>query len=397
VNSLSSAQEELHDLDRPCPGRPHGTSVAHLASVTDRSRTPGHLHASGRPNAASGWSTSPNYAAPGTRDSRAPRPTALAGRYALRAELGRGGCAIVYEAHDLRLGRLVALKMIKEGARDVQANARLAREARAAAAIHHPNVCAVSDAGNLEDGRPYLVMERLHGETLTRCLHRLGRLSPEDAIDIALQLLSALDAAHAVGVVHRDVKPDNVFLVPRSGCGPLVKLLDFGMCRRAAAMLRDDATLTRAGQVVGTPEYMSPEQVSGKREFDARIDLYAVGVILYEVLSGQRAFPGKDAREVVVSVLVRSLPPLRSLRPEIPLVLDRIVARAMERDASFRYSSAAEFQGDLLEAKAALNARRLRSVQTGRHASEHPPVHHARAENEWDEPTQLLRPAQRSA
>ena len=310
----------------------------------------------------------------------------LAGRYALRTEIGRGGCAVIYEAHDLRLGRLVALKMVKTGARDAQANARLAREARAGAAIHHPNVCALSDAGYLEDGRPYLVMERLHGETLTSLLHRVGMLSPAEAIDIALQLLSALGAAHQIGVVHRDVKPDNVFLVPRSGCGPLVKLLDFGMCRRAAVQIRDDATLTRAGQVVGTPEYMSPEQVSGTRAFDSKIDLYAVGVILYEALSGHRAFPGKDAREVVVSVLVRKLAPLRSVRPEVPLILDRIVARAMERDPSFRYSHADEFQRDLLEARAAIQARRTRGIQTGRHAIE------AVAESdEWDAPTRQLR------
>jgi serine/threonine protein kinase len=327
----------------------------------------------------------------------APRATVLAGRYAVRGEIGRGGCAVIYEAHDLRLGRIVALKMVKNGARDVQANARLAREARAGAAIHHPNVCGLSDAGYLEDGRPYLVMERLHGETLTSLLHRITLLAPEHAIDIALQLLSALDAAHAIGVVHRDVKPDNVFLVPRNGCGPLVKLLDFGMCRRAAAeQVRDDATLTRAGQVVGTPEYMSPEQVSGKRNFDCRIDLYAVGVILYEVLSGQRAFPGKDAREVVVSVLVKSLPPLRSVRPEVPLVLDRIVARAMERDPSFRYSSAGEFQHDLLEAKALMQARRRTRTpqQTGRHLIDEHARHDEEDESdEWDAPTRQLRPA----
>jgi eukaryotic-like serine/threonine-protein kinase len=351
------------DLDRRCPACLSGTTIAHLLVV--------HL-----------------------RDTSGSRATVLAGRYALRSEIGRGGCAVVYEAHDLRLGRLVALKMVKHNARDVHANARLAREARAGAALHHPNVCGLSDAGYLDDGRPYIVMERLHGETLTHCLHRLRQLSPTDAIDIALQLLSALDAAHTIGIVHRDVKPDNVFLVARSGCGPLVKLLDFGMCRRAAATIRDDATLTRAGQVVGTPEYMSPEQVSGNRQFDARIDLYAVGVILYEALTGQRAFPGKDAREVVVSVLARALPPLRSVRPEVPLVLDRIVARAMERDASFRYSSAREFQGDLLEAKAALNTRRLRGLQTGRHTVGHAPQHDT---NEWDEPTRQLRPAQRSA
>src|SRR5262245_60291141 len=197
-------------------------------------------------------SVAPTSSVSGHRDTNASRATVLAGRYAVRAEIGRGGCAVIYEAHDLRLGRLVALKIVKSGARDVQANARLAREARAGAAIHHPNVCALSDAGFLEDRRPYIVMERLHGETLTACLRRVGMLSPEDALEIGLQLLSALGAAHAIGVVHRDVKPDNVFLVPRNGCGPLVKLLDFGMCRRRASQARDDQTLTRNGQVVGT-------------------------------------------------------------------------------------------------------------------------------------------------
>jgi serine/threonine-protein kinase len=312
----------------------------------------------------------------------------LAGRYALHAEIGRGGCAVVYEAQDLRLGRVVALKLVKENARDVQATARLAREARAGAAIHHPNVCGIVDAGYLEDGRPFLVMERLHGETLTRCLARIGRLSPMDAIDVALQLLSALDTTHAIGIVHRDLKPDNVFLVPRHGCGPLVKLLDFGMCRRATPTLRDDATLTRAGQVVGTPEYMSPEQVSGNRAFDARIDIYAVGVILYEALSGQRAFQGKDAREVVISVLSHSLKPLRAIRPEIPLVLDRIVARAMERDPAFRYGTALEFQADLLQAKVALQSRQdARAHQAAGRAEAEP--------DDWEQPTIQLPPRHR--
>ena len=332
----------------------------------------------------------PKHAAPTAR--LRPAEHVLAGRYALRQEIGRGGCAVVYEAHDLRLGRIVALKLVKTGARDSQAPARLAREARAGAALHHPNICALSDAGYLEDGRPYLVMERLHGETLTQLLHRIRQMTAEDAIDIALQLLSALAAAHQIGIVHRDVKPDNVFLIPRNGCGPFVKLLDFGMCRRAAPVvpqqrISDDMTLTRAGQVVGTPEYMSPEQVSGKRQFDRRIDLYAVGVILYEALTGQRAFPGKDAREVVVSVLVRQLAPLRQLRPDVPVALERIITRAMTRDANIRYQSAEEFQRDLLQARARIDADRIAAIQTGRRRISRSPVSQ---DDEWDAPTRQM-------
>jgi eukaryotic-like serine/threonine-protein kinase len=323
------------------------------------------------------------------------RPVIIAGRYELRGEIGRGGCAIIYEARDARLGRSVAVKIVKHGVTDASAHARLAREARAGAAIHHPNVCAVTDAGCLDDGRPFIVMERLHGETLTRLVQRVGVLGADDAVEVALQLLSALDAAHAIGVVHRDVKPDNVFLVPRAGCAALVKLLDFGMCRREKqAAVLDDATLTRAGQVVGTPEYMAPEQVSGKREFDARIDLYATGVILYECLSGRRAFFGDDVRQVVVSVLAKPLPPLRSIRPEVPLILDRIVARAMEREPSFRYRAAGEFQADLLEAKARLMERRYRTERSY-NSYDMDDLEDKNGGDDWELPTRELRPTAR--
>ncbi len=317
-------------------------------------------------------------------------PRVVEGRYLVHGEIGRGGCASVYDAVDSRLGRSVAIKIARPAAVDVSAAARLAREARAAAAVSHPNVCAVSDAGTLEDGRTFLVMERLHGETLTSCLMRTGSLGAEEAIDIALQLLSALDAAHRVGIVHRDVKPDNVFLVPRSGCTPTVKLLDFGLCRINAPELADDVHLTHAGQVVGTPEYMAPEQVYGSRAFDARIDVYAVGVILYEMLTGRRAFSGKDVRTVVLAVLAKPPPALRTVRPDLPLSLDRIVARAMDRERKFRYRDAAELQADLLEAKYSL-LRQSSPHLVSHHEDEHEYVELSDADlysgAEWDAPT----------
>ena len=336
-------------------------------------------------------------------------PKVVAGRYLVHGEIGRGGCAAVFDGVDSRLGRNIAIKIARPSAVDASAGARLVREARAAGAINHPNVCGVTDTGTLDDGRTYLVMERLHGETLTSCLMRTGALDAEDAIDIALQILSALDAAHAMGIVHRDVKPDNIFLVPRSGCTPTVKLLDFGLCCINSPQLADEINLTHAGQVVGTPEYMAPEQVYGSRAFDARIDVYAAGVILYEMLSGRRAFTGKDVRAVVMSVLSKPPPSLRSLRPDLPPIVERIVMRAMDRERHFRYRSAAELQKDLLEAKAAIMRRPsshhdLVPFESDEYeALETEPVGDSVTEfagaggTEWDAPTVTLRPSSRSA
>ena len=312
-------------------------------------------------------------------------PIVVANRYEIVTEIARGGCGAVYDAIDLDHGQLVALKILTSGTMDRAAAARFEREARVAGAIHHPNVCAVTDAGTLEDGSPFLVMERLYGETLRTYLARMGRLDPDEAIEIAVQMLSGLEAAHALGIVHRDMKPENVFIVHRKGSLPLVKLLDFGMCRRKATQRMDDHTLTRVGTVVGTPEYMAPEQASGLRDFDLRIDLYAVGVILYEMLTGTRAFFGADARAVLVSVLARQLPSVRALRPEVPVVLDRIVARSIERDPRARYHAAADQLHDLLNARTAL--RRQRAV----HAQARPQARVA-PKSEWEMPTQHHQP-----
>lgn len=332
-------------------------------------------------------------------------PRVVAGRYLVHDELGRGGCAAVYDGVDARLGRQVAIKISRPAAMDAAAGARLAREARAAAAIPHPNICAVCDVGTLDDGRTYLVMERLHGETLTAHLARAGHVDPQDAIDIALQLLSALDAAHHAGIVHRDVKPDNVFLVPRAGCTPAVKLLDFGLCRINARSIADDVNLTVAGQVVGTPEYMAPEQVYGTRDFDGRIDVYAAGVILYEMLSGRRAFTGKDVRAVVLAVLSKPPPPLRELRPDLPPVLDEIVSRAMDREPQYRYHTVRELQADLLDALACFTPRTSRPPPTdGAHDEPLPNIADLYSYDgadytgaEWDAPTRpSLRPSSQS-
>ncbi len=300
-------------------------------------------------------------------------PSPIRSRYELIGEVARGGCGAVFEAHDLRLGRLVAIKILQSRGFDgAAAAARFARETRVAGAIHHPNVCTVTDSGVLEDGSPFFVMERLYGETLRAYMARAGRLDAEEAIELAVQMLSGLEAAHELGIVHRDMKPENVFLVDRDAKArnlPFVKLLDFGMCRRQSAELAvgsDDHTLTRAGSVVGTPEYMAPEQASGRRNFDLRIDLYAVGVMLYETLTGKRAFTGPDPRSVLVSVLARPLRSVREIRPELPAEVDRIVARAVERDPRSRYSTSGEFQHHLLSARTTLRRQRAAGAEVRR-------------------------------
>jgi eukaryotic-like serine/threonine-protein kinase len=310
-------------------------------------------------------------------------PRVLAGRYELGAEIARGGCAVILEARDRRVGRFVAVKVPKPGSFEDSAVTRLTREAQVGAAIHHPNVCAVTDAGWLEDGSPYLVMERLYGETLGAYATRTGRIEPDLAIEIALQMLAALSAAHAMGVVHRDVKPDNVFLVARHGCVPVVKLLDFGLCCRENVSHSEEVALTRAGTVVGTPEYMAPEQASGFRKFDARIDLYAVGVVLYEALTGTRAFVAGDVATVLTSVIGKSLPPLRALRPDLPLELERTVTRAMSRDPRSRFASALDFQSALLKLRDQL--------PRGRGASEVASAGASIAQTgEWELPTRRI-------
>jgi serine/threonine-protein kinase len=177
-----------------------------------------------------------------------------------------------------------------------------------------------------------------------------------DAISIALQLLSALDAVHAAGIVHRDVKPDNIILVSRGGCDPLVKLLDFGLCRRAARRQTDEETMTCDGALVGTPEYMAPEQVLGSTSLDVRVDIYAVGVVLYEALTGDRAFFSKNVRDILDGVMTKRLRPLRQVRRDVPRTLEAAVARAMDRNPKHRHRSALELQQDLVAVREELAA-----------------------------------------
>jgi TolB-like protein/Tfp pilus assembly protein PilF len=271
--------------------------------------------------------------------------------YRIVGELGRGGMGVVYEAEDTRLGRRVALKFVPEqSTADPDSLGRFLREARAASALNHPNICTIHDIGE-HDGRPYIVMERMEGETLDRLVSR-GALPADRAIDLGIQIADALDAAHAAGFVHRDVKPANIFVTTRGQA----KILDFGLAKLVAGpdpiamgSAADTASrhvVTTPGSTVGTIAYMSPEQALGK-DLDARSDLFSFGVVLYEMVAGERAFGGTTTAAVFDAILNRApTSPLR-LHPELPDGLEAVVGRALEKDPELRYQSAADLRADL--------------------------------------------------
>jgi serine/threonine protein kinase len=279
---------------------------------------------------------------PPAADSRALHGRVIGDRYRVTELIGEGGMGEVYEAQNLAIGRMVAVKVLHpKRAQDREAISRLRHEARVAGTLGHPNICAVYDLGRLDDGSPYLVMERLHGETLAQRLEREGALSVEDLIEVILQVLSALVAAHQQGIIHRDLKPDNIFLSRREGMSPVPKLLDFGISKSEDL---EDSMAEPMGDPVGTPYYMAPEQARGERNVDLRVDLWAIGVILHECLTGQRPFEAKNYNALLVAILTAKPPSVDVLKPGIPPGLVRIVDKAMAKDPNARFQSAKELQ-----------------------------------------------------
>lgn len=258
--------------------------------------------------------------------------TSRIGPYRVVSTLGEGGMGVVYAAHDDRLGRPVALKLIHPNAQEAAARERFWREARAAARVSHPGICPIFDVGE-HDGRPYLVMELLEGEPLDARLAR-GPLPFDEAIAIALGVLDALDALHRAGLVHRDLKPSNIFLTPR---GP--RLLDFGVATRAGALEDTSTRLTLPGVVVGTPRYMAPEQVAG-REAGRHADLFAAGALLFEMLAGRPAFGGHLTVEVLHAVVHQRPPALAG--PPVVVAVDRVIQRALAKRPEDRFDTAAD-------------------------------------------------------
>ena len=269
----------------------------------------------------------------------------LDGRYRIQGVVGQGGMGTVYEADQIALSRRVAVKILhraQKGRRD--AVERFQREARAASSIGHPNICEIYDVGRLSDGRPYMVMELLHGTTLADRIDNEGALPIRDCVDIMMQVLSALVAAHDKAIIHRGHQARE--RVPRrnaSGCKPVVKILDFGIHK---ARDEDSLSLTRDGTIMGTPYYMAPEQARGEA-FDHRIDLFACGVMLYEMVTGRRPFEGDDYHALMRSILKDQPVDPRTYREEMPEELVSIVGHALEKDRTLRYPNATAFLVEL--------------------------------------------------
>jgi serine/threonine protein kinase len=279
----------------------------------------------------------------------APRllPFVLLGRYQLERVLGQGGMGIVFSAHDEKLGREVAIKLIRPehfGDRDVKN--RFEREARMVARIQHPGVVALFDSGELEDGTAFLVMERLAGFNLRALLKRSGPGTTREVARLVRQGAAALGAAHRAGIVHRDIKPENVFLV-NSETGFVVKLLDFGIAKPMSL----ERGLTQSGALVGTPHYMPPEQIQGQ-EVDSRSDLYSFATVCYEALTGRRAVKREGFANVLLEVLSTAPERVSDLLPGIPLEIDEAFARAFAKDPrqrSVTLEAWAQALGDALE------------------------------------------------
>ena len=262
--------------------------------------------------------------------------TFVDGKYRIEEPIALGGMAAVYRATQVHLGRTVAMKVLLP--RHQSESKRFYQEAKLAMSIFHPNVVRTFDRGILPDGMPYMVMELLEGVTLGEHLDEHGPLSVAQTLALGEQILSALSATHALGIVHRDLKPDNVFLEGglRDGAAPEAKLLDFGISRA----LRASARMTLSGITLGTPEYLSPEQARGERDVDHRTDLWSVGVVLYECLTGRLPFASGDLQTLLFSILGdRPDPPSRHC-PAVPPSLDALILAALAKKPSERFATA---------------------------------------------------------
>ncbi len=271
--------------------------------------------------------------------------TLVDGKYRVVRLLGEGGMGAVYEGENIRIRRRVALKVLHATlASHETAARRFEQEAKAAGMIGSEHIVEVLDFGSLPSGELYLVMEFLEGEDLATRIKRNKRLMPHEAAPIVYQILEGLSAAHKIGIIHRDLKPENVFLVrQRTGQRDFVKVLDFGVSK-FSTLSGDAMSMTRTGAVVGTPYYLSPEQARGLRNIDARSDLYSVGVVMYQAITGRLPFSAETFNELVFKIALEAPPPAETVVPDLDPTFAAIIRTAMEREPDARFASAKDFQ-----------------------------------------------------
>jgi len=292
----------------------------------------------------------------------------VAGKYRIDRMIAEGGMGVVYEAMHLQLDEAVAIKFLRPdfvGTMEAELASRFLREARASAKIRSEHVTRVHDVGTLPNGAPYIVMEKLNGSDLEQLVEKQGVLPIERAIDYVLQACEALAEAHAIGIVHRDLKPANLFLTHRADGSSCVKVLDFGISKfKDAPGTGSDMGITKTQSVMGSPRYMSPEQMRSSKGVDPRADVWAIGIILYELFAGTVPFDGESMPQICAAILQDEPKSLRGLRSEIPPDLEAIVARCLEKKADNRYASIAPLSAALAEYGSA--AARVSADRIGR-------------------------------
>jgi serine/threonine protein kinase len=266
----------------------------------------------------------------------------VAGKYRIEKVLGSSGMGVVYLAEHTEIGQRVAIKFLLEGAKNPQALARFKREARVMAKVKNKHAVRIVDVGQLDAATPYIVMEYLEGQDLSSLTRSLGQLSIPFTCDVLMQVCEALASAHQAGVVHRDLKPSNIFLTAQSDGTQHVTVIDFGV-----AKLRDDREkseeVTQTSTLVGSPRYMSPEQISGGRNIDHRVDVWALGVIMQEMLTNERVFKGDGVGMLLVAIATQAPAPVRQYLPTVPPELEQLLARTLDKDPASRTPNVAAF------------------------------------------------------
>src|SRR5882672_1471463 len=268
------------------------------------------------------------------------------GKYRIIRLIGEGGMGAVYEGENIRIHRTVAIKVLHAGVAENQdAVQRFEREAQAAGRIGSEHIVEVLDLGNLPDGDRFMVMEFMDGDSLSARIQNRVKLTANETYPVARQILEGLAAAHGAGIIHRDLKPDNVFLLKsRGGQADFVKLLDFGISKFSALSGESGFSMTRTGAVMGTPYYMSPEQAKGAKGMDHRADLYAVGVILYECVTGRVPFNADTFNELLFKIVLETPQPIEQVISDSDPEFNKIIQKAMAREPGIRYQTSREFQ-----------------------------------------------------